>query len=133
MADAPSHHRLDKWLWAARFFKTRTLATEAIDGGKVHLNGMRVKPAREPRIDDRLDIVIGDTQLTVVIRALGDKRGPASAARRLYEETADSLARRDQQRDQKRFSIDPAAQMKGRPTKTLRRDIDRLRKALRDT
>lgn len=133
MADAPSHHRLDKWLWAARFFKTRTLATEAIDGGKVHLNGMRVKPAREPRIDDRLDIVIGDTQLTVVIRALGDKRGPASVAQRLYEETADSLARRDQQRDQKRFSIDPAAQMKGRPTKTLRRDIDRLRKALRDT
>lgn len=133
MADGTSHHRLDKWLWAARFFKTRTLATEAVDGGKVHLNGMRVKPAREPRINDRLDIVIGDTQFTVVIRALGDKRGPASAARLLYEETPDSLTRRDQQRDQKRFSIDPAAQMKGRPTKTLRRDIDRLRKTLRDT
>ncbi len=87
--------RLDKWLWAARFFKHRTAATEAVDGGKVKLNGASVKPAREVKPGDRVEVTIGEEVRSLTVRAIADKRGPASVAQQLYEESADSIARRE--------------------------------------
>jgi len=118
--------RLDKWLWAARFFKTRSLAADAVGGGKVKLNDAPVKPARELKIGDRLDIGNGDTRWQVMILALSEKRGPASEARQLYEETPDSLAEREAARMRQKFSIEPAADIHGRPTKRDRRRLERL-------
>lgn len=118
--------RLDKWLWAARFFKHRTAATEAVDGGKVKLNGAAVKPAHEVKAGDRLDITIGEDSRSVVVRALADRRGPASVAQTLYEETAESLARREAARETRRLAATPGADLHGRPTKRDRRRIDRF-------
>ena len=87
--------RLDKWLWAARFFKTRAAATAAIGGGKVHVNGQRVKPARTVRPGDRLEILRGEARYAVVVQALNDQRRPAAEAAGLYEETPESLAKRE--------------------------------------
>ncbi len=113
--------RLDKWLWAARFFKTRTLATDAIIGGKVQLNGGRVKASREVKVDDRLEIV----RWEVSVRTLSDKRGPAPEARLLYEESLESIAAREVQRETRKLVVDPAADLHGRPTKRDRRQINR--------
>ncbi len=118
--------RIDKWLWAARFFKTRSLATDAISGGKVKLNGAASKPAREVKIGDRLAIFNGDTRWEITILGLSDKRGPASSARLLYEETPDSIAAREAEQMRRRFTQDPAADMHGRPTKRDRRQMDRF-------
>ncbi len=123
--------RLDKWLWAARFFKTRTLAADSIDAGRIHLNEARAKPSREVRIGDRLDIQTGELRFTVVVRALSGKRGPAEEARKLYEETADSIAKREAARELRRFQSEPSQALHGRPTKTQRREIDRLRARIR--
>lgn len=120
--------RLDKWLWAARFFKHRTAATEAVEGGKVKLGGIAVKPAREVRVGDRLDITIGDDTRSVVVRAIADKRGPATAAQALYAETAESIAAREHARDLRRFAAPPGAGLHGRPTKRDRRQMDRFGK-----
>src|SRR5262249_37627468 len=87
--------RIDKWLWAARFFKTRGAATEAVLGGRVQVNGGRVKPAKEIKAEDLLEIQVGQTRFTVVVRALGDKRGPAKVAATLYEETEESRLQRE--------------------------------------
>lgn len=124
----PERVRIDKWLWAARFFKTRTLAAEAIEVGRVRVNGERVKPAREARIGDRLDIVQGETQLEVAIRALSLQRGPASVAQQLYEESADSVTRRERQREAHRLGVEPSRSLRGRPTK---KDARLLRAARR--
>ncbi|RCS57128.1 RNA-binding S4 domain-containing protein [Parvibium lacunae] len=113
--------RLDKWLWAARFFKTRSLATQAIDGGKIFLNDERPKPAKEIKLGDRLKIRIGPTEYDVFVRALSDKRGPAPEARLLYEETVVSMARRHEQAEQRRLAPEPMQAFKGRPTKRDRR------------
>lgn len=118
--------RLDKWLWSARFFKTRTLATEAISGGKVQLNGARIKASREVRLDDQLDIANSETCWKVTVKALSDKRGPAPEARLLYEESTESIAAREQQRDSRKLQVDPAADLHGRPTKRNRRQIHRF-------
>ena len=118
--------RLDKWLWAARFFKHRTGATEAVDGGKVKLNGMSVKPAREVKPGDRLDITIGEETRSVRVRAIADKRGSASVAQTLYEETAESIAAREEARDLRKLAATPGADLQGRPTKRDRRRIDRF-------
>lgn len=128
MSTAPetARTRLDKWLWAARFFKHRTAATEAVDGGKVKLNGAAVKPAHEVKAGDRLDITIGEDIRTVVVLALADKRGPASVAQTLHEETPDSLARREAARETRRLAATPGADLHGRPTKRDRRRIDRF-------
>lgn len=119
--------RIDKWLWAARFFKTRSLATDAVSGGKIKLNGVPTKPARDVKIGDQLTIFNGDTRWSVVITALSDKRGPASEARQLYEETADSIAAREAEQARRKFTQEPAAEIHGRPTKRDRRQIERLR------
>jgi len=117
--------RVDKWLWAARFFKTRTLASDAVSGGKIKVNGTATKPARDIKIGDKLEITNGETRWTVTVQALSDKRGPAPEARLLYEETAESIAAREAERDSRKFIQDPAADLHGRPTKRDRRQMDR--------
>ena len=118
--------RLDKWLWAARFFKTRSLATQAIDHGQVKLNGERIKPAREIRPGDRLVIHIGEFDWTLTVNALSMQRGPAPVAQRLYNEDPASHARRQQQVSERKLAASPAASIKGRPTKRDRRQIHRF-------
>ncbi|MDP3872897.1 MAG: RNA-binding S4 domain-containing protein [Methyloversatilis sp.] len=129
--DTRERLRLDKWLWAARFFKTRTLAADAIDAGRIQLNEARAKPSREVRIGDRLDIQTGELRYTVIVQALSGKRGPAEVARTLYEETPESMAAREAAREQRRLQPEPSVGLHGRPTKTQRREIDRLRARIR--
>jgi ribosome-associated heat shock protein Hsp15 len=123
--------RVDKWLWAARFFKTRSLATDAVVGGHVQLNGARVKPAKDVRVGDTLELRIGTVQWSLVVTGLSDKRGPASVARTLYEETAESAAAREAQRIARGLSRPLGADLGERPTKQARRRLDALRKAQR--
>ena len=118
--------RIDKWLWAARFFKTRSLATDAVSGGKIRLNGAPTKPAREVKIGDRLDVFNGDTRWEVVVQALSEKRGPASEARLLYAETAESITAREAEQARRKFEHEPAAEIHGRPTKRDRRQLNRF-------
>jgi ribosome-associated heat shock protein Hsp15 len=125
----PCSVRIDKWLWAARFFKTRSLANQAVEGGKVRVNGTRVKPAKEVRPGDELEISIGETLWTVVVQAIAERRGPAPDARRLYTETDASAARRLTQSEARRLQPPVASDLRGRPTKRHRREIDRLRRA----
>lgn len=118
--------RLDKWLWAARFFKTRSLAQQAIDAGRVKLNDARIKPSRVLKIEDSLTVRIGELEWQVQVRALSDKRGPAEEARKLYQETDASRAERERRMDLRRWGAEPSAQMKGRPTKRDRRRLEDL-------
>ena len=124
--DSVPRTRVDKWLWAARFFKHRSAATEAIDGGKVKLNGLATKPSREIKPGDRLDITVGEDTRTVMVRAITDKRGTATVAQTLYEETAESMEARERARELSKFSATPGADLHGRPTKRDRRRIDRF-------
>jgi len=119
--------RIDKWLWAARFFKTRSLATDAVGGGKIKLNGAPTKPSRDIKVDDRLDIFNGETRWAVIVRALSEKRGPASEARLLYEETPESIAAREAEQMRRKFEVEPASDIHGRPTKRDRRQITRFK------
>jgi ribosome-associated heat shock protein Hsp15 len=123
--------RLDKWLWAARFFKTRSLATEAVVAGHVHLGGARVKPAREVRVGDVLEIRRAAVTWTVEVRALAERRGPASEAARLYEETKASQEARERDRLQRRLAVPLGADLGARPTKQDRRRLDTLRRGER--
>jgi ribosome-associated heat shock protein Hsp15 len=116
--------RLDKWLWAARFFRTRSLASQAIDLGHVRVGGERTKPAHEARVGEMLDVQVGDQRVQVVVRALSTQRGPASVARELYLETADSVARRERRAEQR--AAEPAKSIKGRPTKRDRRELGKI-------
>ena len=118
--------RIDKWLWAARFFKTRSLATDAVSGGKIKLNGAPTKPARDLKIGDRLDISNSETHWQVTVLGLSDKRGPAPEARLLYEETPESVAAREAEQLRRKFTQEPAAEIHGRPTKRDRRQMDRF-------
>lgn len=115
--------RLDKWLWAARFFKTRPLATEAVNGGKVHLNGNRVKPARAVSVDDELQIQRGSVQYTVRVAGLNEKRRPACEAQLLYVETEDSIAAREKVRELQQLASKSVHHSDGRPNKKQRRHI----------
>lgn len=126
MSDTLEKLRIDKWLWAARFFKTRSLATAAIDSGKVHLNSARVKPAKEVTVGDELCIRIGNLEWTVMVSGLSARRGPASEAALLYEENEDSRIKREVLVAQLRAQPDPGAELKGRPTKRARRHIIRF-------
>lgn len=120
--------RLDKWLWAARFYKTRGLSAEEIDKGRVRVNGATTKPAREVRIADVIELRQGVVFRTVVVRALSGVRGPATAAALLYEETAESLAQRAAQAERRRLAPEPADSIaQGRPSKRDRRELDAWR------
>lgn len=119
--------RVDKWLFAARFFKSRALAVEAITGGKVEVNGDSVKPARELKPGDRVWLRLGPYEHTVVVRVVSERRGPASVAATLYEETADSRAAREKHAWMLKHAAPKVDAGTGRPTKRDRRDLDKLR------
>jgi ribosome-associated heat shock protein Hsp15 len=121
--------RIDKWLWAARFYKTRSLAATAVLGGRVHLNGERVKPAKLVHPKDVLEISKGTERWTVTVTQLADKRGSATAAQQLYAETDDSRAAREQHALERRFSRALGSDLGARPTKQARRRIEALRQA----
>jgi len=123
--------RIDKWLWAARFFKTRSLATDAVAGGRVHLNDARVKPSKEIRAGDTVDVRIGQLEWKVVVRSISDRRGPASVATTLYDETPESTAAREQRALELRQARPLGADLGGRPTKQARRRIEDLRRSQR--
>jgi len=123
--------RIDRWLWAARFYKTRGLATESVLGGHVQLNGARVKPAKDVHVGDRLLIRIGALVWEVEVLALSDKRGPAAVARTLYEESEESRREREEFVRQKRLAQPLGADLGARPTKQDRRRLDALRRAQR--
>jgi ribosome-associated heat shock protein Hsp15 len=118
--------RVDKWLWAARFYKTRALAVDDIDKGRVQVNGQVAKPSRDVRPQDSLVIRQGAVTRTVVVLGLSNLRGPAPVAQALYAETADSIAARGQAAEARRLAAEPAlAIVQGRPTKRDRRELDR--------
>lgn len=119
--------RLDKWLWAARFFKTRALAAEAIGGGKVHVNGARAKRARPLDVGDEVRVRLGPYEHIVVVRELAARRGPAAAAAELYEELPESRAAREKMAEQLKTLHAAFVPEKGRPTKRERREIKRFR------
>ncbi len=119
--------RADKWLWAARFFKTRGLATEAIQGGKVHVNGARVKPARLLQVGDSLEIHKGPQQFIVVVMNLSERRGSATVAQTLYRETDESILARDLQREQHRLLASSAPHPDRKPDKKQRRQLRRMK------
>jgi ribosome-associated heat shock protein Hsp15 len=123
--------RIDKWLWAARFFKTRALATDSVLAGHVQLNGARVKPAKDVHVGDVLEIRIGTIAWTVAVRALSDKCGPARVAATLYEETPESAAARERHAAERRLARPLGADLGLRPTKQDRRRLDALRRAQR--
>ena len=116
--------RVDKWLWAARFYKTRSLAQQAIAAGRVKLNDARIKPAHELKAGDALAIRVGDFEWQITVKALSDKRGPADVARQLYQESEASRAERERRQDLRRWGAEPASALKGRPTKRDRRRIE---------
>jgi ribosome-associated heat shock protein Hsp15 len=123
--------RIDRWLWAARFFKTRGAATEAVLGGHVQVNGTRVKPGRDVVVGDRLEITRSHQRWTVVVTGLADRRGSASVAATLYEETAESAEERKRRRDERRLARPLGADLPARPTKRDRRRLDALRRGQR--
>ena len=122
----PDRVRLDKWLWAARFFKTRALAAEAVTGGKVQRGGQRCKPAHGVRVGESLRIQRGSEEYLITVAALSDRRGPASVATQLYEESAESRQRRAAEREQRRLEQPLGTAPVGRPTKQDRRRIVRF-------
>lgn len=124
--DSTDRTRLDKWLWAARFFKHRTLATDAVEGGKVQLNGIRVKPAKDVKIGDRVEIQLAEARFTVIVTGIAEKRGSATVAQTLYAETPESIAARETAREERKFAATPGADLHGRPTKRDRRLIGRF-------
>lgn len=126
--DPETRVRLDKWLWAARFYKTRSLATEAVTGGKVDVNGERAKPAKPIKPGDEIRLRLPPYEHVLIVRALSERRGPASVAQTLYDETPESRAERERLSAQLKLS--PSAfvyEDKGRPTKKDRRDLSSFR------
>lgn len=120
--------RIDKWLWAARFYKTRSLACDEIDKGRVHVNGAAVKPAREVKLGDLIELRIGTLARSLNVTAISDKRGPAPVAALLFQETEASVQQRKLAAEQHRLAPEPALGLtEGRPTKRDRRDAEKLR------
>jgi ribosome-associated heat shock protein Hsp15 len=124
--DESDRMRLDKWLWAARFYKTRSLAVQAIDGGRVKLNGERAKPSKDVKPGDLIELRAGELRWHVEVRAVSARRGPAAEAAKLYAETDASRARREQALALRRAGPHPAQDARGRPTKRDRRMIRRF-------
>jgi ribosome-associated heat shock protein Hsp15 len=123
----PDHFRLDKWLWAARFFKTRAIAAEAIASGKVEVNGDRPKRGKAVKVGDLLRVRLGPYEHHVVVRELSARRGPASVAQTLYEETPESRQARELLAERLKAAPPPLFTEKGRPSKKERRDLRRLK------
>lgn len=123
----PSETRIDKWLWAARFYKTRSLATEAVAGGKVEVNGDSAKPSKSIKAGDHIRVRIGPVEYLLTVKAVGERRGSAPAARALYDESPASIAERERVAAQRRFAPPPAYEEKGKPSKRDRRQLDRWR------
>jgi ribosome-associated heat shock protein Hsp15 len=121
--------RVDKWLWAARFFRSRGAATDAVVGGRVHVNGVRVKPSKEIRPTDTLEVRVGEVRWTVLVVGVTDKRGSASVAAALYDETPESLADRERHAAERKLARPPGADLGPRPTKQARRQIDKIRRS----
>jgi ribosome-associated heat shock protein Hsp15 len=124
--------RIDRWLWAARFFKTRGAATDAVLGGKVLVNGRRVKPSKEVRPTDIVEVQVGQFRWTVGVVGVAGKRAPAKVAATLYEETPESIASRRQRALELRLATPPGADLGARPTKRDRRRLEALRKSRRE-
>ena len=120
--------RLDKWLWAARFYKTRSLATEEVSKGRIRVNGAEVKPAKEVRVSDEVAMRMPMGMRTVRVQGISGTRGPAPMAQLLYAETAESIAQREHAQEQHRLAPEPARSIEqGRPTKRDRRNLDGVR------
>ncbi|QJD99581.1 RNA-binding S4 domain-containing protein [Massilia forsythiae] len=117
--------RIDKWLWAARFFKTRSLAADAVERGRVKIGGVAVKAARPVKLNDKIYVDNGSTSWEVQVLGLSDKRGPAPVAQALYRETAESVVKRENDQEARRLFPEPSLGIKGRPTKRDRRAITR--------
>ena len=125
--------RIDKWLWAARFYKTRSLAVDEINKGRVLVNEQAVKPARDVRPGDTVSVRQGPVMRVVVVRGLSGQRGPAPVAQQLYEETPESVQERQRAADQRRYAPEPAHSIEhGRPTKRGRRELDEANKGWGD-
>lgn len=120
--------RVDKWLWAARFFKTRSVAATAVSGGHVYIDGQRVKPSRQVRVGQTVDITRGEVEFSVVVEALADKRGPAAVAQTLYQETEQSIARREAAAAARKAQRELRAASAGRPGKRERRQLTDLKR-----
>ncbi len=123
--------RVDKWLWAARLFKTRSAATHAVLGGRVHVNGVRVKPSKEIRAGDTLEVTIRAVKRTVEVTGVADKRGSAAAAATLYAEAPESISAREEAALERRLARPPGADLGARPTKLARRRLEAMRRAHR--
>lgn len=125
--------RIDKWLWAARFYKTRSLAVEEIDKGRIEINGQQAKPAREVKVGDTVAMRREGVTRTVVVKGLSGVRGPAPVAQQLYEETPESLREREQAAEQRRYAPEPSLSIEhGRPTKRGRRDLEQAQRGWGD-
>jgi ribosome-associated heat shock protein Hsp15 len=120
--------RIDRWLWAARLAKTRPLAAEAVSGGRVHVNGAAVKPSRDVRPGDEIEVTVGQVRRTVVVRGTAVRRGPAAEAQLLYAETPASIAARERAAQDRRLAAQTAPEPGGRPTKRDRRRMERSRR-----
>lgn len=128
------HHgavRLDKWLWAARFYKTRSVATDAVLGGRVHVNGVRVRPAKEIHPGDEIEVTLGMSLRVVEVLAVSDKRSPAAVAATLYRETPESIDARERAAAERRLARPLGADLGVRPTKLDRRRLEALRRGQR--
>jgi ribosome-associated heat shock protein Hsp15 len=125
------HVRIDKWLWAARFFKARSAATEAVLGGRVHVNGERVKPSKDVRVGDTVELTIRDLRWTVVVTGLAERRGSAAVAATLYAETPESLSERERRAAERKLTQPLGADLGERPTKQARRRLEALRRGQR--
>ena len=123
---ADGRHRIDRWLWFARLYRSRSLAARAVGGGRVHVNGARVKPAREVAVGDRLDLARGPDAISVIVRALPERRGPAAEAAACYEETPESRERRELSRESRRLERERFVAPPARPDRRDRRAIRRL-------
>lgn len=128
MADAPGETRIDKWLWAGRFFKTRSQATAAVAGGKVEVNGEGAKASKVVKAGDKIRLRIGPTEYRLTVKAIGERRGSAAAAQSLYEEAPESVAERERIAAQRRFASAPSYEEKGRPSKKDRRELERWKR-----
>ena len=124
----PNETRIDKWLWAARFFKTRSQATAAVSGGKVEINGDAAKPARTVKVGDKVRLRLGPTEYRLTVTGIGERRGSAEVAQSLYVESPESLAERQRIASERRFATAPSYEEKGRPSKKDRRELERWRR-----